>query len=1430
MKKSARRNFKSRFSLLPACPEFYRRIICSLLFVSSIGGLLIGAYYLVLPKLSSQKVYANNSIGPKTGVRWIDTQADKMDLRDKEVVSKDAYSTHFKNADGTVTALFTGFKQNYEVAPGIWQPIDYSLEKSTDPRYDYQTKNGVGLYLSKNGAITQKNGDSLLESGAPTLGIYNPINNAFIRINNLDNPKVNKTDNLLTLDGDRVKLIINAYDLGAREDLVLEDPSLVDNASLDDLLTLKATISTTSNLTLNGQSLNANNAKYELTTKDSLVLTDNGKTTIFPFPEGHDAKDNSASIRRFLIKEGNTWYLYTSVPVSWLKKLGTSYPVTIDPDFAGTTADGSVSGSGLTYTGARNTADAVGTTQVAGTVGQKLVSVTYTVLRSFLEFTTSSIPDSAVINQVNLTMVMITDNSAVDFTTNVIDYNWNANDPLTTSNMEAAYDGCLAATSDNSWKNSSNVVINTQYASANLSTSWITKDTSYGGSTYYCLSSNKDTNNTAPAGREDINLATADNTNAAYKPFLTITYQPAQVAATAATNVIDTSFSANWNTQSGSGADGYTLDVATDSGFTSFVATGCGGGSCNAKAVGNVTTYSVTGLSANTTYYYRVRATDSVGGGTGVNSSTITVTTLATPVANSATSTLAIDTTSSSAGANVASLSWSHTVSGVNRLLVVGVSKRSYNSVTSVTYNGVALTKSGAVQAGSGDFSRSELWYLVNPPTGTNTIVVTPGGNDWMQTGAISFTGANQITPLGIFASNFGGSGVTSASVNVTSAPGEIVVDALTFWNTTTDATKGASQTLQWSTSSDNAWNGRGSTQSGANSVTMSWTIPSSGAQGWALTAVSIKPNTINENSFTGSWAAVTGATSYKLSVTTNSDCSTSPITSSNCGGGTCNLYNIGNVTQYSITNGLSANTTYYYCLKATFASGDSALSNKVTVLTAPTTPTNVSLQSFNIADSGFFFSYDSMTGASTYNVMVDDNSDFSSPLSSYNPGSVGTAFASVNTGVSAGTTYYYKVASVNSAGSVSSYTSPGTVTTYSSTPTLNAASNVTYKYFQINWSSNPGPTGYYVEVARDSTFNQYIPSFGETADNTPPGMFIPAPTMAVAVDYLLPGTTYYYRVRAQNSTGTSLPVNPAPSIITTPMPTGTAGICNTGTGNVNFTWSCTPATGIDFVSGGNLTIGSGTTFTMPSNYTFVWEPGQKIIINGSIVHATNSKIQQGYPVYPDADGDNYPDSLTPTIMITVPPGYKKPSQLATNGWFTRDCDPALATANRDCTPRKVFYTTTNHDGNFAGVGGADTFCQNQANAAGLYGTYRAWLSNTTTPAPARLTPGPYKYTLVDGTVVANSFAGFSSGSLVNPISKSAAGITTQKNIWTNTTSTGTINDNTLAGTCQNWTDGTSSNTGKIGTNDSATSTWTQLPAQSAYCNNATLALYCIQQ
>jgi hypothetical protein len=104
------------------------------------------------------------------------------------------------------------------------------------------------------------------------------------------------------------------------------------------------------------------------------------------------------------------------------------------------------------------------------------------------------------------------------------------------------------------------------------------------------------------------------NLSFTYNPDAENSAPPVPVAI-AAGDIAATQLVAKWHKL---GADGYYLDVATNSTFTSLVVTN--------RHCGNYEYSLVTGLTTGTTYYYRVRAYNSTG--TSGNSKTITAVTL----------------------------------------------------------------------------------------------------------------------------------------------------------------------------------------------------------------------------------------------------------------------------------------------------------------------------------------------------------------------------------------------------------------------------------------------------------------------------------------------------------------------------------------------------------------------------------------------------------------------------------------------------------------------------------------------------------------------------------------------------------------------------------------------------------------------------------
>jgi len=132
------------------------------------------------------------------------------------------------------------------------------------------------------------------------------------------------------------------------------------------------------------------------------------------------------------------------------------------------------------------------------------------------------------------------------------------------------------------------------------------------GATYYCIGAGCAptalyTGPIAIAGSTVLRFSGFDNAGNS-QPLRTETYTlsaPAAPVALAADSVAPSSFTARWN--SVSGATGYLLDVSTNSSFTTFLSGYAG------FQVGNVTSYSVSGMSALTNYYYRVRASNAIG-------------------------------------------------------------------------------------------------------------------------------------------------------------------------------------------------------------------------------------------------------------------------------------------------------------------------------------------------------------------------------------------------------------------------------------------------------------------------------------------------------------------------------------------------------------------------------------------------------------------------------------------------------------------------------------------------------------------------------------------------------------------------------------------------------------------------------------------------
>lgn len=137
----------------------------------------------------------------------------------------------------------------------------------------------------------------------------------------------------------------------------------------------------------------------------------------------------------------------------------------------------------------------------------------------------------------------------------------------------------------------------------------------------------------------------------------------------------------------------------------------------------------------------------------------------------------------------------------------------------------------------------------------------------------------------------------------------------------------------------------------------------------------------------------------------------------------------------------------------------------------------------------------------------------------------------------------------------------------------------------------------------------------------------------------------------------------------------------------------------------------------------------------------------------------------------------------------------AGVTANFALDPNLVFVTSTASTGNLGGIAGADALCQGRAAAAGLVGTYRAWLSTSTTSALARIGTAS-GWIRRDGKPFARTQADLLAGRHLYPVRLTETGADVGvSDFFQSTNASGALS----GGTCGDWTlaDSSSVRTGR---------------------------------
>ena len=167
--------------------------------------------------------------------------------------------------------------------------------------------------------------------------------------------------------------------------------------------------------------------------------------------------------------------------------------------------------------------------------------------------------------------------------------------------------------------------------------------------------------------------------------------------------------------------------------------------------------------------------------------------------------------------------------------------------------------------------------------------------------------------------------------------------------------------------------------------------------------------------------------------------------------------------------------------------------------------------------------------------------------------------------------------------------------------------------------------------------------------------------------------------------------------------------------------------------------------------------------------------------------------------------------------------------------PKKVFLTSSKYDGNLGGLTGADDKCQQLASAAGLNGTYKAWLSTSTSDVSQRFqrsTSGS-QYVLTDGSQLASDWSDLTDGTIQNkimfdesssPIVEGQGQYFSLDKTWTNTNYDATVAN---IWDCNGWTSNSSYDFGLVGSSQDLIS-WSFFGGTHA-CSSQ-LRLFCFEQ
>ncbi len=238
------------------------------------------------------------------------------------------------------------------------------------------------------------------------------------------------------------------------------------------------------------------------------------------------------------------------------------------------------------------------------------------------------------------------------------------------------------------------------------------------------------------------------------------------------------------------------------------------------------------------------------------------------------------------------SISWQHTTgTGNDRILLVAVdvfnSGGTPTTVSSVTYDGIALTQVGTALYSTNPQVRSYVFRLVNPSSGTKTITANFAASTLAVGGSVTYTNVNQTNPVQTSNTATGSGSSQSVSLTASGSYSKMLYGHMgSSDNSAYTVNEGTGQTNRWAQIAQK-YKGRGSDKSvTSGSSSMSWTT--SKTVSWVAIAVLLQPTQLpSECTCEAEFAGLSDTASWdRLTWTIDSSASTTGV------GVTFQLYN----------------------------------------------------------------------------------------------------------------------------------------------------------------------------------------------------------------------------------------------------------------------------------------------------------------------------------------------------------------------------------------------------------------------------------------------------------------------------------------------------------------------------------------------------------